>query len=62
MVNGDILAESVFHNFQENLTVPVVLSESNHITNYDNETNQYFELISNSFEIYVKFLLSGNDI
>ena len=53
-VNGSIYASSFSYNFQEDLKVPVILSESDYITSYDSATNQFFEVIPDSDEMIVK--------
>lgn len=54
IVNGSIYVSSLSYNLQEDLKVPVIISETEYITSYDSATNQYFEVIPDSSEMIVK--------
>ena len=53
-VNGSIYASSFAYNLQEDLKVPVILSETDYIISYDSATNQFFEVIPDSAQMIVK--------
>lgn len=54
IVNGSVYASPFSYNSQEDLKVPVILSETEYITSYDSATNQFFEIIPDSSEITIK--------
>jgi hypothetical protein len=54
IVNGSIYASPFSYNLEEDLQVPVILSETEYITFYDSATNQFFEVIPDSSEMIVK--------
>ena len=44
-INGQITANPVSYNFQSELEVPVLISDSEVIISYDNTTNKFYETI-----------------
>ena len=56
VINGVVYANPIMYNFQEDLKVPVVISETAYMTSYDNVTNQFFEVILDDSEILLKVI------
>lgn len=54
LVNGTLLAEPIFYNYREGADVPVILSETNTMTSYDNVTNQFFVVTPDSSKLVLK--------
>lgn len=54
LVNGTLLAEPIFYNYREGSDVPVIFSETNTMTSYDNVTNQFFVVTPDSSKLVLK--------
>ena len=54
VINDVLLAEPIFYNYREGADVPVILSETDTMTSYDNVTNQFFVVVPDASEIVLK--------
>lgn len=54
VINGDIFAYPASFNLESDLDEVVIISESESLTSYDNETNKFYVTIPNEAEIILK--------
>lgn len=54
VVNGVVMANPVFYNFQSKLNAQVIISESDSVVSYDGTKNMFYETVPNKSELIIK--------
>lgn len=54
VVNGAVMANPVFYNFQSKLNAQLIISESDSVVSYDGTKNMFYDTIPNKSEIIIK--------